>query len=439
MAIDLEKLSTSLYDACNSEPIMFLEWTPQEPDSTTFVDLQISVSISGINGYRTKLNLNRENYIHVMTIVESVFNVRSTVILTYNAKSLCTLHRKLTRRNLVLKRIFDLFWYESYLRLEPSKGNFLNAVRNFKSWMKNKPILDIYIKVYKPLIFDVIPSIESFKFVNDDTGKIVYSNYNIEGQENGRLSCSCDKKNTFNPHSLGEEKKNLKIHDDFVRKYILQYDYRNMEVNVLACLSEDPKLLEIINSSGANVYEKIFEAVTGLKNYDDSRILGKKMFLPLIYGQTYGGLSKALDISVEQSEIYYNNAKKVFSKAFSFVEEAQNSAKADGFLIDFFGRKRFFEQNESYKGRNFIIQSPAALICLEALIKLHKSSQELFSVAFHVHDGYYIVTEMTKLQDSHHIVKSTLESKTDLMPCLQLKVGAQMGLSFDKMVVLNKK
>lgn len=439
MAIDLLQVSSSLFDACANEPVMFLEWSPADPDSTTMVDFSVAVTLIGVGGYKSKFNLNKDNFVHVVSLIESVMNANNQTLLGYNFKNFCSLYKKISGRLFAVKRIYDLFWYESYLKIESSNGNLLNAVRNFKNWIKNKEIHGLYQKIYKTMIVEVLPSIESVKIVNDDLGKFVFSNYHVEGQENGRLSCSCNKKNTFNPHSLGEEKKNLQIYSIDIKKYILQYDFKNMEVGVLACLSKDKHLLDIVHAKDNNVYGKIFEAITGIANFEDSKNLGKKIFLPLIYGQAYNGLAKSLDISTDQAEIYYNNAVTKFPDAFGFVESAQSQAKNDGFLTDYFGRKRYFESAESYKGRNFIIQSPAALICIEALIKLYKQSSNLFSVVFHVHDGYFIVTEAKNLQDAHNLAKNVLESKTDLMPELQLRVSAQVGTCFEKMVPLNQK
>jgi len=439
MALDLQEVSIKLYDACASETVMLLDWSPKDPDSTTLVDFQVSVTLSGISGYKSKFNLNKDNFVHVISLMESVLGARNQILLGYNFKPFCSLYKKMSGRVFDIKRMYDLFWYESYLRIESSAGNFAKAISHFKSWIKDKTLHDIYQKIYKPLIVNVLPCIESTKVINDDLGKFVFSNYHVEGQENGRLSCSCEKKNSFNPHSLGEEKKHLKINYGDVKKYILQYDYKNMEVGVLACLSKDKNLLDIINSPENNVYGKIFESITKISNSEDSKNLGKKMFLPLIYGQSYTGLSKTLNISTDQAEIYYNNAVANFNQSFGFVEHAQLQVKKDGHLFDCFGRKRIFDSAESYKARNFVVQSPAALICIEALIKLYKQSSNLFSVVFHVHDGYFIITEGKNLQDAHHVAKTVLESKTDLLPDLNLKVATQVGTCLEKMVPLNQK
>lgn len=436
--VDLESLCSELLSAVQNEPVVFFEWSPPDPDSTTLVNLALKIRLQTLSGFTKTLDLNSENSFCILRLIESVLASKKIFVLGYNFKSLYSYYRRLCRTELILSNVVDLFWFESYRSIESSKGSLSAGVANFKNLIKNKDLYRIYSDYYRDIISKVVPYMESFPLVNDDTGTVVYSNYHIEGQENGRLSCSCNKKNVFNPHSLGEEKKNLLFYNQNY-KYFMQFDYRNMEVSVLAELSGDSDLLALVQSPENHVYAKLFEKITGIKNHADAKNLGKKIFLPLIYGQTKNGLSKSLDISIDQAEIYFNNARKAFSRSFEFVESAQQDASTKGYLEDCFGRKRFFIDGESYKARNFIIQSPSALICLESLLKLYREATDMFSVAFHVHDGYFLAIKKDNIQEAFYAAKKSLEGKLSLMPQLALKTSAKLGKSLDKMVLLEKR
>jgi len=436
--IDLQSLCAELLEIVSKESFLFLDWSPNDPDSTTLVNLALKIRLQSTSGYSRTLDLNSENSFSILRLIESVLSSKKVFIIGYNFKSIFSYYRRVCHHEFVLSNFVDLYWFESYRSLESSKGNLSSSIANFKSLIKNDIVYRIFANYYRDLIGKVIPAIESFQILNDDSCTVVYSNYHIEGQENGRLSCSCDKKNVFNPHSLGEEKKNLLFYNQIYR-YFMQFDYRNMEVSVLACLADDPVLLEIVQSPDNNVYSKLFERITGLKNHEDAKNLGKKIFLPLIYGQTKNGLAKSLDISIDQAEIYYNSASKVFRKSFEFVETAQSDASANGYLEDCFQRKRYFIDGESYKARNFIIQSPSALICLESLLKLYREAKENFAIAFHVHDGYFLAIKKDNIEESFYVAKKILESKLSLMPNLQLKVSASLGKTLDKMILLEKR
>lgn len=436
---DLQSLCTEICALASKEKFVFIDWNPSDPDSTTLVNLSIRLRLRTLGGYSRTIDLNSENTFSLMRVLEASFNHGSNKVFLvgYNFKSLFSFYKRLCRVDLNLNNFIDLFWYESYRSLDSTRGDINASMKSCAEFLRQTKILEIYRDYYKPLINLILPSMESFGLVNDDSGKVVYSNYHLEGQENGRLSCSCDKKNSFNPHSLGEEKKNLMFNNENL-KYFLQFDYRNMEVSVLANISQDETLLDIVNSAENHVYENLFERITGIKNHTDAKNIGKKMFLPIIYGQTPGGLAKNIDISIDQAEIYYRNATKVFRKCFDFIESEQLKAHRDGFLEDIYFRKRVFQDGEAYKGRNFIIQSPSALICLESLLKLYKGSENLYKIAFHVHDGYFLAIQKDRVEEAFYQAKNILESKFNLMPNLVLKTSAKLGKSLDKMISLNK-
>ena len=286
-----------------------------------------------------------------------------------------------------------------------------------------------------PLIQQAIPGIESFILRHDFKCLLVYPNYVVEGQENGRLLCNSEKKYSYNPHSLGEDKGALSLPQKY--KYYMQMDYRNMEVSVLAEIANDFNLLELIRNS-EDVYADIFYKVTGDKNFENARDYGKKMFLPVIYGQTANSLSKVLDISVDQSEKFINNLRENFPASFQFVEKAANEARSQGYCLDYFGRRRDFDELSYYKARNFVVQSPASLICLYYLVKLYKGAKNLFSLAFHVHDGYFMAISRENLKDGYRVAKNILESENELIPALKLKVSSKIGLKLDRMQTTEK-
>lgn len=73
------------------------------------------------------------------------------------------------------------------------------------------------------------------------------------------------------------------------------------------------------------------------------------------------------------------------------------------YAIDSFGRRRKFE--ESYKIRNFAVQSPASLVCIDRLNKLNESVNGIAKVCMHIHDGYVLYC------DNNNLEKSCLKAK----------------------------
>jgi DNA polymerase I-like protein with 3'-5' exonuclease and polymerase domains len=432
---NLLEMACDIHESLAKEPFVFLLWDPNDPESTTRVNLYIKLRLKGIYGLDREFNINLENALSTLKLLEKLLNDRKTIIFGYNFKNLYSFFARVTGCNINLKNVFDLYWYESYLKIPSSTGSLDNAIINFKKWSKDKFVLNVYKSVYLPLITEVLPSVESYALRNDNSFTKVYCNYEVEGQENGRLSCNTSKKNTFNPHNMNSDKEHIKFVSFY--RYFLQFDYNNMETSVLAHLSNDEKLISIVTNS-KDVYGNIFEEITGVVS-ENSRLFGKKMFLPLIYGQTASSLSKILDISSDQAENYILKARGLFAKSFAYVEKHMNDAKTNNFDMDVFGRKRFFDDGEHYKARNFCIQSPSSLICLYYLIKLYKESGDLFKIIFHVHDGYFLGTTRDSLQECFKKAKNVLESENPFIPDLRLKVSAKLGISLDRMVELTRK
>ena len=429
------ELTQQMIDELAKEQFLFLEWDPEDPDSTTRVNVFVKIKIYGVKGFNYNISVNVDNMFSILRLIESIFEYKKIPVIGYNFKTLFSLFMRTTGKILIIKNLYDLYWYESYKSILSSKGDMARGVANLKAFVTDKQILGLYKKVYLPLIALAVPSMESFGLRNDGTSTKVYPEYIIEGQENGRLSCLCTKKNTYNPHTLSNEKANLKFINKY--NYFIQYDFRNMEVAVLAELAQDEYLLEIIKS-GKDVYSCIFESITGISNLENSRELGKKMFLPLIYGQTANSLSKVLDISFEQSENYIHKSREIFKNSFVYVERFMNDAKSNGQCKDVFGRVRKLDDNLFYKARNFSIQSPSALICLYYLVKLYCGQKDLFSIVFNVHDGYCIATKKETSVEAYVIAKKILESKIDVLENLELKTSVKVGTSLEKMMTVKR-
>ena len=159
-----------------------------------------------------------------------------------------------------------------------------------------------------------------------------------------------------------------------------------MEVCVLAYLSKDKELNRILES-GRDIYSAIWEKLTSKTCTDVYRQKTKDLFLPVMYGLGYNGLAEKLKIPLDYSKILINRISSVFSGCNDWIINQQNQINNE-FITDYFGRIRNFE--ESYKIRNFSIQSPASLICLDKLNKLRFAIKDFANLTMHIHDGYVI-------------------------------------------------
>lgn len=327
--------------------------------------------------------------------------------------------------------VYDLRLISSYLGVEAERpAKFRDAVGLLGSLLKNPGwgrFADLYRSVYVPLITRVIPDMETCCLVDNARRMCVYPCYVPEGQANGRLKASVASDSNYNPHSMGpKEKANLRpaSYDDV----FLYFDYSNMEVNVLQWLSGDERLGGIL-SSGEDPYRAIWSIVTGEEATDRHRKICKDVFLPVVFGQGARSLASNMGVEEKFASRVIHTLAKTFPVAFDWV--SSRSPDGDYMATDFFGRRRAFSGRELYKIRNFSVQSPASMICLRKLVRLHESLSGLARVCFHVHDGYCVVCAADKADSIFDVGISALEEEDPMFPGLRLRATCGVGSRLD--------
>lgn len=96
--------------------------------------------------------------------------------------------------------------------------------------------------------------------------------------------------------------------------------------------------------------------------------------------------------------------------------------------MDCFGKSRYFEE-DSYKARNFSIQSPSATVCLEKLMKL----SFITDIAYNVYDEYVVYTNASNWKNVFTKSVEILEEESEIAPGLFLKVTGKGGKKLNNM------
>jgi|LakMenE18May11ns_1017448.scaffolds.fasta_scaffold9928539_1 hypothetical protein len=335
--------------------------------------------------------------------------------------------------------IIDLKIIESFFGLRQKKPeNFSECLRRLKFVLdsgKWPQLQSIYKSVYLPLMLDVIPALECVGILDQDR---LHAYYEINGQENGRLLCFNAYTKGYVPHVITPDQK-LEFKPLDFDQVFLYFDFKSMEVKVLQWLSKDPELQKVCESS--DVYSSVYELITKTScDSEDKRNLCKRFFLPIFYGMGVNAISENLGLPVKAAESIVERVKSTFSVAYSWIESFQNKAKEEHAVCDIFGKKRIFLEKE-YKARNFVVQSPAAIFCLEKLIQLYKSLNGKAKIAYNVHDGYMLYSTRDNLKDVILESQSVLLSKSHLFPDMNLNISCYAGrkLSELKKININKR
>lgn len=405
-----------------------------DPEILDFTDSSFSGTIFiSSSKDSTVLNFNQKSLIALSGILqEAIFNKGMTLI-AWNIKNFFSYVKYHTNCKFDYQgAILDLKVLENFLgsREHVAPVDYQEAISRAKVVMKDKSwdkAKRLNTSIYIPLITDVIPDLETCGMGHLANREILYSYYEIEGQINGRLCCSKSYDKCYIPHTIDDEtKKNLRssrAYDDI----FLHFDFNHMEVSVLQWLSKDEKLKEILES-GYDFYKVLFKLITRYDcDTDSKRSFAKSMFLPVVYGQSSRSLSNKLNIPLQTSDKIVEKLHTLFPKVFSWI--SNQKVDSDGYCYDFFGRRRFFDEDSFYKSRNFVVQSPASFICLEKLIALHKVVEGYGKVACNIHDGYVIITNNSIASSVKLLATKALEESSSLCAGLELKVNCKAGSS----------
>jgi hypothetical protein len=421
-----------LVELAKNQKVVFVKTDPEIGDCTSNIELVVFG-----NGKKRKIDFKEEINQCFGTLQASIFGEGATVI-CWNIKQFFSFARHKTGKAFRHKaKLIDLKVKESYLGInEKCPENWTEAFQRCLRLRENQSEKSkkIYEQIHLSLIESVIPDLENVGILDLEAQKKLYAYYDIEGQANGRLKCILPSERNYNPHSLGpkEREKYRPVGEDH---WFLCFDFNHMEVAILQWLSGDVRMGQLLGLEG-DFYKKLFKAITG-KPCDDLKFrkFAKDCFFPVIFGSSAGGLAKNLEISVNFAEFVVNRLNSMFPTAMSFVQDHQDKIESN--IADCFGRIRIFDEQDHYKIRNFIIQSPAATICLEKLIKLYNYlKKEDPALGFHVHDGYGLFVQESKYRILQKQIKEVLESPSDLAPDLELKVSCKIGPTLNELISL---
>jgi DNA polymerase I-like protein with 3'-5' exonuclease and polymerase domains len=376
------------------------------------------------------IDLSNINELNTIAYLLNALLDEQLLIITWDIKELMSYFKfNVSAKPTFNSKFFDLKYMESYLGIHQSVPVSLKESLRRLQQVQNDKLKIIHKRIHLPLAINVLPSLETQGMLHTEMKKRVYWCYRIEGQVNGRLLCEQNFSNCIIPHCLtNNDKKGLKLSKE--DEVFVVFDFKCMEVMVLEYLSKDKKLTEII-AKGGDLYQNIWTVLFNkpCEKLEHRKFI-KESFLPVIYGRQAESLAKEVGCSLEAANSFIYNMRKNFSEAFNYVESYQSLLKTSNKAEDFFGRVRVFDE-KLWGVRNFVIQSPASIVCLEKLIDLYNIVGK--NLIFSIHDGYIIRANIKF--DKPLIIKciKSLETQSQLMPGLQLKVNCEIGFCLNNL------
>jgi hypothetical protein len=435
---DLYDVAWQLSDMLEHNRSVFLKTEPEVPDHTI---QQTFKCIICTQNQRLEIEVGPKEIMSLVAQFDYTIFDKDKVdrLYTWNFKSFATYFHSCCSGRFIIPQtsVIDLKVIENFLGIHKNvPENYIEVVNRTKQTVKYK-WQSIYKAVLQPLMFKVLPTIETTPLLNEIKKRAEYPYYEIEGQIYGRMNSSLRFNKCYSPHRLGPDSR-AALKPRGINTRFLCADFKHCEVTVLQWLSKDPELKKLLES-GEDLHSEIYRVITGDQcDTPLKRKQSKLMFLPTIYGISDARLAEMLELPVAVAAELIRRMKIKFSVAFEWIEGRQNAAK-DGEIVDYFGRPRRFEEGKAYLARNFVVQGVAATVCHEKLIELCEGvNSEKAYVAYSVHDGYGLVCEIAAAREAYVKTKTILESESKLCPGLKMKVKIEFGAKLDNMKVLWK-
>lgn len=254
----------------------------------------------------------------------------------------------------------------------------------------------------------------------------IHTTFNQTITATGRLSSS--NPNLQNIPVRTEE--GNKIRKAFVPKdrenfQILSADYSQIELRLLAHISEDKNLIEAFNS-GIDVHtltaSKVFDVPVN-EVTREMRYKAKAVNFGIIYGQSKYGLAKALGISVEEADEFIEKYFKTYPGIKRYMDDIVVYATQKGFVSTLYGRKRFFDKELNSSNAhirdfakraaiNLPMQGSAADLIKLAMIDVNKKIKEAGLVSrmiMQVHDELVFEVKNSELEELKRIIVKAME------------------------------
>ncbi|MBU0686922.1 MAG: DNA polymerase I [Candidatus Margulisbacteria bacterium] len=277
---------------------------------------------------------------------------------------------------------------------------------------------------------DALPEI-----INEKT-KRIHTSFNQTITTTGRLSSS--NPNLQNIPAKGEYAQ--AIRSAFVPQkkdwVILAADYSQVELRILAHLSQDPALIQAFEE-GQDIHRSTAAAVTGIpldKVTKEERNAAKAINFGIVYGMSDFGLSKQLGIKRQVAKEFIDKYFAKYAEVQKFISKTIKFARENGYVETMLGRKRplldINSQNpnqRSFAERTAIntpVQGTAADMIKVAMINLHKKLEKFEAkLIIQVHDELVLEVPNREINQVKKIVEEEMRNAIKLIVPVKVDIG----------------
>lgn len=353
----------------------------------------------------------------------------------------------------IIKDIYDAAGYEFNINSTKQLSEFLFDKLNLPPIKKTKTgystDMEVLVELipYNEIVGEIIEYrqlmklkstyIDGFMPIMDKDDK-VHSTFKQTVAATGRIS------------STEPNLQNIPVRDEFGRRirkafissfqggYIVSADYSQIELRVLAHLSEDAKLIEsFLNNedihlrTASEVFKIAPEEVTG-----EMRRRAKAVNFGIVYGISDYGLSRDLKISRKEAKEYIDNYFDRYKGVKNYIDSVVKFARENGYVTTILNRRRYIPEinSKNYNQRSFgermamntPIQGSAADIIKMSMVKVYnelKSRSLKSKLILQIHDELIVDTFPDEVEIVKDLLKTIMENVIKLRVPLVVDIG----------------
>lgn len=203
---------------------------------------------------------------------------------------------------------------------------------------------------------------------------------------------------------------------------LLEADFSQIELRVLAHFSRDPAFLEAYTGD-VDIHRRTAAAVRGIPEDQvssmDRHRLGKAVNFGIVYGETEYGLAESLGVSVEQARNFITGYFRAYPVVAQWIQRVQEAAFQQGWVQTLYGRRRYLsgigsrdagEANRAGRQAvNSIIQGTAADINKLAIARLYHALPADCRLLLTVHDSVLLEVPARRVEDIVALARRVVE------------------------------
>jgi DNA polymerase-1 len=270
--------------------------------------------------------------------------------------------------------------------------------------------------------------------------------YKLTGTVTGRLSCA-------NPNLQNVPRGEGGLRSVFSSRWeggsIIQADFSQAELRILAPYSEEPRMVKVFRRGGdihtataSVLFRKIPKEVT-----KEERYLAKTINFGVIYGMTARRLMMEVNksglgsLTLEQADAFLEKYWAKYPKLDRWIRKTRREAIMKGKLRSMFGRVRHLGEIEDPRSKegqhtlrqavNFPIQSAASDITLICMNELHPYLNAYAMLIGTVHDSVIIDCPERELEETLMLVDEVLDPRNVAGYLKKWKVELKVPMKVD--------